>query len=61
MHTGSHDPLTAARVSEVVAARWRWRYEDPESGELVDPSEPMTPEEVRRVDPHAQVIPGTRS
>lgn len=40
---------------------WRWRYRDPDTGESVDPSELLTPDEVLRLDPQAELIPGSRS
>lgn len=40
---------------------WRWRYRDPATGEAVDPSELLTPDEVLRLDPQAELIPGSRA
>ena len=40
---------------------WRWRYRDPESGDMVDPSDLMTPAEMLAIDPQAELIPGTRT
>ncbi len=39
---------------------WRWRFVDPRTGELVNPSEPLTAEQVRAINPCAEVIPGSR-
>ena len=50
-----------ARQDETRQAAWRWRYCDPRSGELVDPSEPMTPAEMLSLNPSAELIPGTRT
>jgi hypothetical protein len=49
------------RAPEPRQAAWRWRYCDPRSGEWVDPSEPLTPDEVLELNPAAELIPGSRT
>ena len=46
---------------EARQAAWRWRYRDLQSGEEVDPSEPMTPAEVFKLNPAAELIPGSQT
>jgi hypothetical protein len=48
-----------ARQAPVVTA-WRWRFFDPRTGEQVTHSEPLTAEQVRAINPRAELIPGSR-
>lgn len=55
-------PLTADHWRrEPAQVAWRWRFQDPRSGEMVDPSEPLTPAEVFQLNPAAELIPGSRT
>ncbi len=54
-------PVTPVVRHEARQAAWRWRYRDLQSGEDVDPSEPLTPAEVFKLNPAAELIPGSRT
>ncbi|WP_418315785.1 hypothetical protein [Piscinibacter sakaiensis] len=51
--------MTPAQSTSAATA-WRWRFFDPRTGEQVMLSEPLTAEQVRAINPLAELIPGSR-
>ena len=54
-------PVSPTPRQETRQVAWRWRYRDLQSGAVVDPSDPMTPAEVFKLNPDAELIPGSRT